>query len=68
MVLVPMKDDEGFTSGQPLCFNLKATLITKIIVKKMNISSNLYEVIPLNIDIDLPISSNQADFTISLIE
>ena len=68
MILIPTKDDEGLISAQPLCFHLKASFITKIVVKKLNINAALYEIVPVNVEIDLPINSNINEFTVSIME
>lgn len=58
LVLIPCKDEDGHTAAQPLCFNLKATLITKLVVKRMCIVGTLYEIIPFSMDIEVPTNTN----------
>lgn len=55
LLLVPIKDDEYFTTANSLNFLLKNSLISKTMMKKVSIRNALYDIKSIYLDIELPI-------------
>lgn len=67
MYFVPAKDEDGSVCATPLLFKLTTSIISKVVVKKMNITANLYDVVPIHLDIELPAQIPElAEFTLSI--
>jgi hypothetical protein len=55
LLLIPLKEDINSASVQPLAFKLTTSIISKITLKKIQISATLYEVTTLCLEAELPI-------------
>lgn len=69
LYLIPTKEDDQFTIPQPMLFRLATTILSKILMKKIAVSTTLYEVLPIHLDIELPSQiPESAEFNLSLFE
>lgn len=64
LLLVPIQDEEGFIPAHSLSFLLVNKVIKKNVVKKIKVSTKLYEIKAISIDVDIP----EADYTVRLEE
>lgn len=54
--MIPIKEDSNFIAAQPLVFKLHTSIISKLTLKKISVSTCLYEVTTIPLDVELPIS------------
>ena len=55
LFLIPQKEDINSANIQPLAFKLTTSIISKITLKKIQMSANLYEITTVTLDAELPI-------------
>ena len=55
LFLIPTKEDINSASIQPLSFKLTTSIVSKITLKKIQMSAHLYEVTSITLDAELPI-------------
>ena len=55
LFLIPVKEDINSACIQPLSFKLTTSIMSKITLRKIQISANLYEVTTVTLDAELPI-------------
>lgn len=69
LLLIPVKEDVNSGSVQPLSFKLKTSIISKITLKKIQISACLYEVTNVALEAELPIDITElTEFSVSIMD
>ena len=65
--MIPIKEDLSSANIQPIAFKLNTSIISKITLRKIHITANLYEITNVTLDAELPIDiSELVEFSISV--
>ena len=64
ILLVPIRDEDGFIPGHCLSFLLKNKIITKNVMKQIKYKAKLYEVKSIFVDIEMP----DSEYTVKLVQ
>jgi hypothetical protein len=59
LLLLPAKEDNAYVAVQPMAFHLCTSILSKITLRKIQISTYLYEVTPIPLDVELPIDTTE---------
>jgi hypothetical protein len=58
-LLLPVKDDSAYVATQPTAFHLCTSVLSKITLRKIQLSAFLDEVTPIPLDLELPIYTTE---------
>lgn len=69
LLLIPVKEDNSSSIAQPMSFKLTTSILSKITLKKLQITAHLYEITNITLEVELPMDIiDLCEFNVSLNE